>query len=761
MPTLKLNGCAPVPIAHYLKALGILRLVAEQRDASALGGWKGNTFELASTLDREALLKFFLEDYEPTPILVPWSGSDFFKVDRGVEPEKFCGKLTAASTAEKAVEAILCTATSRLRNYREALRLTFAAMDASGVKSKADIEGNGKVQRENKSRLLQALRNDLPENFLTWLDAACVIENDAPSLNTLLGSGGGSDGNSHFSDNFMQSLWLVLADFDAQRAKAPKSASGQAFDSQASLVEALFSVPDPRSKIADLSPVMFDPSRVGGPNSTSGFIGKSASNPWDFILMLEGACLFSGSLGKKTGTNMQAFARFPFLVESTSVGTGAPTLSERGRELWMPLWHEPTSLTELAAIFAEARIEKHGRTAMSGLDAFVALAQHGCDRGISRFQRIGIFRGRVGGDNYNTSVNQGQFGVRENPTVGLLLPLNHWLEQFRRAARSDGAPSSVQQAARALESAIVAFCRIDEPTRTQRVQELLLTLGACEAALARSWQWRKSATKNSDLKLDPVPLLTPQWMREANTGTAEFRLAAALASVTAFHGNKALPMRCHLEPVQPAGGREKRWFSWTERIEPDVVWREGDLADGLNAILARRIMLAGKSGAEAYSDSSVISARPADIAAFIEGRTDDRLLVRLLWGMVLIDFGGDYSADFKIGFPSERRDPPALYALLKLCFSRHELRGTHVPLVPAIHQRSRAGDGLGASMLAARRLRASGLAPAIDRIPARGASVARTAAALLFPLNENDLGEIAGRVLRTTEPETQPATATL
>lgn len=27
-----LSGCAPVPIAHYLKALGVLRLVAEQAD---------------------------------------------------------------------------------------------------------------------------------------------------------------------------------------------------------------------------------------------------------------------------------------------------------------------------------------------------------------------------------------------------------------------------------------------------------------------------------------------------------------------------------------------------------------------------------------------------------------------------------------------------------------------------------------------------------------------------------------------------------
>ena len=59
MPTLTLSGCAPVPLAHYLKALGILRLVSEQKDPNATGRWHRDQFILTSTLDREALLKFF------------------------------------------------------------------------------------------------------------------------------------------------------------------------------------------------------------------------------------------------------------------------------------------------------------------------------------------------------------------------------------------------------------------------------------------------------------------------------------------------------------------------------------------------------------------------------------------------------------------------------------------------------------------------------------------------------------------------------
>ena len=37
-----LKGCSPAPLANYLKALGVLRLVAEQADLNARGGGREN-----------------------------------------------------------------------------------------------------------------------------------------------------------------------------------------------------------------------------------------------------------------------------------------------------------------------------------------------------------------------------------------------------------------------------------------------------------------------------------------------------------------------------------------------------------------------------------------------------------------------------------------------------------------------------------------------------------------------------------------------
>ena len=75
----RLDGCAPAPLAHYLKALGILRLVAEQADRGARGWWDGDRFRLATKLSGGELDTFFLDDYRPTPLVSPWNkGSGFF-----------------------------------------------------------------------------------------------------------------------------------------------------------------------------------------------------------------------------------------------------------------------------------------------------------------------------------------------------------------------------------------------------------------------------------------------------------------------------------------------------------------------------------------------------------------------------------------------------------------------------------------------------------------------------------------------------------
>ena len=101
-----LSGCTLEPMAAYLKAVAVFRLVSEQVDSSARGHWSGRVFCLESTLDREGLERFFLEQYCPTPIVAPWNGgSGFSEGDR-----------------REGMDKILASSTERLRNTATAFR---------------------------------------------------------------------------------------------------------------------------------------------------------------------------------------------------------------------------------------------------------------------------------------------------------------------------------------------------------------------------------------------------------------------------------------------------------------------------------------------------------------------------------------------------------------------------------------------------------------------------------------------------------------
>ena len=68
-----LPGCTPTPLASYLKALAVLRLVAEAGtegggDPNATGFWRDDIFVLRTKLTKEELREFFLERYRPTPL---------------------------------------------------------------------------------------------------------------------------------------------------------------------------------------------------------------------------------------------------------------------------------------------------------------------------------------------------------------------------------------------------------------------------------------------------------------------------------------------------------------------------------------------------------------------------------------------------------------------------------------------------------------------------------------------------------------------
>jgi CRISPR-associated protein Csx17 len=741
MPTIALNGCAPIPLAHYLKALGILRLVSEQVDLTASGSWLNDHLSLHLSADAAALMEFFTHSYRPTAVLAPWNGgSGFFPKDN-----------------DEALTAIEEGTASRLKPYR--IGIAAARLELNRLTLKAKPE-----DRETKTLLLQSCRNSFPEDALGWLDAVFVLGQDGVEFPPLLGTGG-NDGRLEFTNNFMQRITEVMNPATGE----PKAESARW------LRAALFGCAAPA--LVTRAPVgQFFPGAAGGANASSGFDAPSAVNPWDFILMIEGALLFAAASVKRLESADGGALVYPFCVRQAGVGYASAAGADEAEarcEMWMPLWSEPTTLAELRTIFSEGRAQVRGRTARSGVDFAQAAVTLGVDRGIAAFQRYG-FQVRNGLAYFATPLER--VVVRRNARADLLADIEQWHDRLRQKAgpRANAEPPAlVARALNQLERRILELCRDDSPGS---LQSLIAALGATEQALARSFKWTTGAY------LRPLHGLKKRWLDDANDNSPEFCLAQSVAAMRTWLGKETLWFRQHLEPVSVWSDKERSSISWDDTPGNDVAWHDGDLTDTLNAILSRRLLRTEKSGVRGWPDWSPRLARLEDITNFIEGRTNDALLADLIWGLSLVDWesiirderrtakaaltetalpdeeanatGEDDSVEAETTSYSEQRAvPSSFYAMLRLCFRRSYGKDDAIPLVPAILQRAMNGDGKAASELAARRLRGSGKAPLVKDLPVGGDNARRAAAAILFPIAPRDFRLLERSILQ--QPKTQ------
>lgn len=701
MHTIPLPGCSPTPLAAYLKALGLFRVLSQQRpDASPRAYWQGNTFVLVSALDRDALRDFFTHHYAPSPILSPWNGDGGF----------FDDSRPAGRAALKAIEQ---STGKRFSDYRLAIAALRSAVSASRLASCPE-------KGAEKNRLLLACRNHLPDEALAWFDSAVVLTGDDPRFPPLLGTGG-NDGSMDFSNNHMQ--WLAAL-FGTTEAPPPAS-------TQDWLENALYATPC--RNLSDDTLGQFSPAASGGVNAANGFDSPGTINPWDFILGLEGTLLFAAATIKRLEGTEPGQLVYPFCVQASGSGYGSSASADEADarcEIWMPLWQAPVSLVELQTLLAEGRAQVGKRPAKNGVDFARAVASLGVDRGIGEFHRYG-FHKRKGKTFYATPLQRLRV-QRDSVTSDLLAACDGWIQRFFSKAKAANSPGSVARAARRLEAAILAQCAAAQTEHRQTAQELLASLGDCERALAASVKW---TTENY---LKPLPPLPPAWIEAAATADPEFRLAASLASLGLWVNKQFFPLRRHLEPIKVVPG-ESAWADWDDDAA-DVVSSDGDATALLCAILRRRLLLAQKLGGDSWPEYARLTAWPADIAAFIEGRFDDQRFIRLLWALSLVAFRDEDRTPRLPRPASDEALPPAFYGQLKLCFA-HKLPGDRqVPVTPSIFHLAASGDGARASEQALRRLHASSIPVAHVQIALSGRAAERSAAALLFPLWHSDSG---------------------
>lgn len=701
---LELAGCTPEPLISYLKALGIFRLVAEQKDPGVRAWWRNDSFFLRLALDRQDLERFFLEEYRPTPIASPWNSR--FKT--GLVQDK------------NGLDVILSTDGERFARYRETL-----------VQARRIAK-----QETDKTRLLARCRNQFDDDALAWLDAVYVLADGNPKYPPLTSMGGtlGTSSSGDLAMNFAKNLVEALALRGRVRNVSPMKSPRQR------LSAALFQ--DTAASLISSSGGQFSPGGWG-PNASAGFDGEALINPWDFILMTEGLLTFAGAAGRRLSSGSGSKATFPFTVDASAAGYSINAPSEytsSKAEFWAPLWTRSANYREIRHVAAEGRAQLGRQQALNGAGFARAVAGLGTERGISSFQRFGFVQ-RTGIDGA-LAVPMGRFSVsysRETDETDLLFELDSWLSGLRRSATENHAPAQLAAALSQIDKAVFEYCRRSDP---HRLQNILIA-----ASQAEKWLGTASVgNKDDGSRLRPLQLSSGRWARAVDDGSPAFRLALAIASIQSTRGERSGigPIRENLEPVD-ASAWQPKW----NKDNPSFVWRGDSTYSNMLAVVTRRCLEGAMQGQSQPPLASRYSAPLSDVTSFLNGRVDERRMEALILPLSFMPWGSRAA----LSPPASDTDPlsmlPVAYAAMKLTLIPPDVEFTtnlaDVRMEPSMLAMLRAGRIRDAYRVAYRRLKATGLLPltATPSIADRSEYGYRLAAALLFPLSQRDFGRLA------------------
>lgn len=703
----ELDGCAPFPLAHYLKALGILRLVAEQADSDIRGWWDGDHFRLATKLTRDELEAFFRCDYQPTPIFNPWGARSGF----------YAGG--SEKSARESLTQIESSLTSRLEPFRTTIKTVRSVI--------GDVTKAAKPSDKQKDRLILALRSKVRGTSLLWLDTVVALVGVADDVSLaqppIFGTGG-NERSGGYPSAYMEAVVGAVLKPDWNHA---------------------------------ISSTLFGGSAVKcyWPRSMGQFSPGCASTPWDMLLAFEGACVLRSSVGGRASTNSERWMSSPFYVAPRSSGYASGSrLDEKflnknreypGRgEQWLPMWAKPSRFFEVQQIFLQGRAATKAGRATDGWTMARAVAGLGVSRGVPQFLRYGYQQRNNQATHF--AIPLGRFEVPDAEQAKLagsacLDDLDQWLGSLHREAH----PADDQKAKRVPARLVTTYGRltdalfsvVSKQSTTRQWQDVLLRLGDLEAVMQRG----------SGLVGQPVPRLQPEWVAACNDGTPEFRLALAFALQVGDFRQSIDSIRRHWLPLD----RKQPWrFATTGTgsatrldVSPEVVMRGRRGLDDAIALVERRLVEASQRGDRhlPLEPAPRTASSTADLTALLAGEVDLDRTLGLARTLMALDRKAWAARSSPIELPRAFDWPDDAWLAIRLCTLPWPLSTRlgfklDIGTDPALIRRLANGDAASAVAIALRRLRAAGLQCTVRAGSASSETARLWAAALAFPISQ-------------------------
>lgn len=780
-----LRGCSPTPLAKYLKALGILRLLGEQADAQARGWWDGEAFRMLTKLSKLELEAFFLDQYEPTPLLSPWNkGCGFFKVDDpglcplesstaprfkqfrdGVaEARELLNEISQADAAIRAIKARTKTTAKGFQTeaqrqlletndaYRSVLQQLQEQLKKSDLKpeKRAEVEGdiaaimslaqnatrpptkteaNSLKASSGYKRLLTAAERKF-KALKTTLIPDCRRSWRGPhakwlSAAVVLDESGHPQWPSLLGTGGNDGNLDFTNNFMQQLGALFDLASeggGPARAAKELLVNSLWM--EPANKLTNSAVGQYQPGSAGGANSSTGFASGNLVNPWDFILMMEGSLVLTSRATRRLDPNTFSRASAPFAVRPHAAGFASPgsEKSQRG-EQWMALWKQPATLDEVTAMYGEARVQLGRQTANRPVDVARAISRLGVARGVEEFVRYGYLE-RNGQS--TLAVPLGRVQVRQHPRAYLIDDLAGWMDRVQRRSRDKNTPARLVQAERRLAAAV--FAALTHDYALDRWQAILVAAADIEALQATG----------TAIEAGPIPALRPDWIAAVADGSAESRLALALGSAAAtyFKGRPIDPIRHHLLPLESGARRFKIADKKLVNDSRVVMSGHAPIRD-LAAIVLRRLI---ESDIKGERRSRLVAApgcgaRLDDLAQFMSGKVDLNMLLGLARTFMAIKWD-QWKPEHFPKTASSNEVPEECWLAVRLACLPWPLSGNKdIPADQRVVRLLNSGDAGRAVEIARNRLHSVGIRPPLQAGVSDAASARRWAAALAFPID--------------------------
>ena len=630
---LDLYGCRHDVLGHYLKAIGLLRVLAkcadkEHRDPNAEGWWDADRacFCLSSAKypTPKSLAAFFANHYRPTPIFAAWNKTPGGSLDLSecldIREEwnlasGLSAEVVSAKDRKKPENKGKMIASEAFKIYREEaapwITEVLDSISVPFVKSNTDhplflsrgIAGRAHILRTHWDyvKAFQKHRN-------TYLQAVEKVRNHKGSENQLVQL----KSKEQTAFEVIQDLLPFSKDSNSTKGKGTP----------------------------------FFPDAIKAYNIGSGWVTeKYPFNALDYILAVEGAFAMRGSVGRTLASNSKRSAAFPFVFHASEdlVNKDGDTISSASA-LWFPVWERETTFSELSSFLSDAQARLRGKEARFNAEFMRTLNTQGVDAGFNRWQEF-RFKQKVSDVPWITTGTYIETAFREDASRlnRALHPLDEsrFLDQFEIKWKGGKADSKSPHPYRYDINSAMEIAA-NETTPFHCLDLLCSVFTACRQ-MTISKSLREVLPGKHPHFFQPLPM--EEWndlLRDLNR-KPEFRIARAVASMkgrmkqTDGKFSEVLSMLGSILPLK-MGNRDTWYFPRSgEESNKQAVWTGTDVCRDLAAVLSRRYIDSMKDDRPALVPANgEVGARLNDIMEFVHGTLDDQLIARWIEALSLI-----------------------------------------------------------------------------------------------------------------------------